>query len=156
MRTTIPTIYTKNISLLHPLSRFRLCQGTRKLGSLVSTDAVLISNLLPQSMDSENRAHSHWLLIDQAQKIGVLQVVISDEDVCNWNSTPSNPHSLIPSTYCYYFHTLLIPSQVLAFSWKPVTLFDIHPKFSIPYIILPLYYLSPPICLEITPSWHII
>ena len=53
--------------------------------------------------------------ISQAQKIGVLQVVVSDEDVCNWNGKPSNPPSLIPSIYSHYFHTLLIPSQELTF-----------------------------------------
>ena len=31
------------------------------------------------------------------------------------NAKPSNPPSLMPSTYCRYFHTILIPSQELTF-----------------------------------------
>ena len=46
----------------------------------------------------------------QAHKIGVLKVAVSDEDACNRNGKPSNLPSLIPSTYCHYFHTLLIKS----------------------------------------------
>ena len=38
---------------------------------------------------------------------------------------------LIPSTYCHYFQTLLIPEQELTFLWKPVAWLDFHPKFSI-------------------------
>ena len=37
------------------------------------------------------------------QKIGVLQVAVSDEGVCNWNGKPSSSTSLTPSTYCNYF-----------------------------------------------------
>ena len=33
---------------------------------------------------------------------------------------PSNPPSFIHSSYGFYFHTLLILSQELTFSWKPV------------------------------------
>ena len=44
-----------------------------------------------------------------------LHIVVSDEDVFNWNGKPSRPPSLIPSTYCFYFHILLIPSQELTF-----------------------------------------
>ena len=71
-------------------------------------------------MDSDNRAHNHGLLIAQAQKINSLQIIVSDADACNWNEKLSNPPSLIPSTYCHLFHTLLIPSQELTFLWKPV------------------------------------
>ena len=37
--------------------------------------------------------------IAQAQKIVVLQVVVSDEDACNWNGKSLNPPSLVPSPY---------------------------------------------------------
>ena len=78
-------IYTKSISLLQPLSQFSLRAGTRKLGSLVETDTVLVSIfLLPENMDCHNRAQNHVLLITQGQKIGLLQVVLSGEDACNW------------------------------------------------------------------------
>ena len=43
----------------------------------------------------------------------LLLVVASDEGVCNWKGKPPNSPSLIPSTICHYFHTLLIPSQKL-------------------------------------------
>ena len=97
---------TPRIFFLPPFSQFRLRQGTRELGSHVKTDTVLISSLLP--------------FFIQARKIVVLQVVVSDEDACSRNGKPSNPPSLILSTYCRYFYTLLIPLQALTFSWKPV------------------------------------
>ena len=67
----------KTFSLPQPFSQFRLHQGTRELVSLVRTEADLISPLLV--VDSDNRAHNPWFPIAQVQKIGVLQVVISDE-----------------------------------------------------------------------------
>ena len=67
--------------------------------------------LLPQRMGSDNRAHNHLFLIAKAQKIGLLQVVVCDEDACYRNDNWSNPSFLIPSSYCHYFHTLLIPSK---------------------------------------------
>ena len=74
---------------------------------------------------------------------------VSDVDACNRNDKLFNPFSLIPSTYCHYFHTLLIPSQELTFPWKPVAQLGFHPKFSIL-----VYYSCPssPICLEAIPS----
>ena len=89
--------------------------------------------------------------ITQAQKIRVLQVVVSDEDACNWNGEPSNPPSLIPSTYCHFFHTLLIPSQELTVPWKSVASLDFQPRF-----IILIYYScsSPLICLEAVSSEH--
>ena len=93
------------------MSQFRLRQRARKLESIVRTDTVLVSLLLAQSMESDSRAHNHWLFIDQAQEISVLQVVVSNEDVCNRNSKTFNPHSLIPPTYCHYFHTLRTLTQ---------------------------------------------
>ena len=43
LHTTIPTIYTKNISLPQPFRQFRLPRGTRELGSLARNNTVLIS-----------------------------------------------------------------------------------------------------------------
>ena len=88
-------------------------------------------SLLPQGTDSDNRPHNYWFLITQAQKIGVLQFVVSDEDACNWNCKWSYPPSVTSSTYFNYFQTLLIPSQELTFPWKPVAELGFHPKFSI-------------------------
>ena len=48
----------KILFLTQPFSQFRLRQGTRELGSLVRTDAVLISFFF-LSMDIDNRAHNH-------------------------------------------------------------------------------------------------
>ena len=76
--------------------------------------------LRPQRMGSDSRAHNHLFLIAKAQKIGLLQVIVCDEDACYRNANWSNPSSLIPSSYCHYFHTLVIPSQELTFPWKPV------------------------------------
>ena len=86
-----------------PLSQFRLRQETTKLGCLVRTDTVLISQILVQSMDSENRAHNYWLLIAQFQKIGVLLVEVPDKDACNLNGKPSNP----PSSHILNLFSLL-------------------------------------------------
>ena len=144
LRTAIPTICTKIFSLLQSFRQFRLSQESRVLGKLMRTDTVLISHFYSK-YGSDNRAYNHWLFIAVAHKIGLLQVInmtkISDEDACNSNGKLSNSPSLIPSTYCHYFHTLLAPSQEHTFSWKPVA--------SLKFSIL-LYYSCPssPICLE--------
>ena len=57
-------------------------------------------SLLAQSMGSDNRAHNHWFFVAQTQTIGVLQA---------WQTILST------STYCHYFHILLIPRQELTF-----------------------------------------
>ena len=51
-------------------------------------------------MEGNKMAHNHWLLIEEAQKSGVFQFAVSNEDSCNGNSKLSNPPSLIPSNYC--------------------------------------------------------
>ena len=109
LRTTISQSTPKRFSLSQPFSQFRLRQRTAELWSLVR-----IFNLF-LFLDSDNNAYTHCLLIAQTHKMIILHSVVSDDDVCNWNSKPSNPPSLTPSTYCYYFHTLLIPSQELTF-----------------------------------------
>ena len=76
---------------------------------------------------------------DKLVKTGVLQVAISDEEARNRNGKLSNPPSLISSTYCHFFHTLLILSQELTFTLKPVTELNFHPTFSIL-----INYLCPP------------
>ena len=70
---------------------------------------------------------------------------ISDKDACNRNGKLSSSPSLITSTYCHYFHTLQIPLQELAFSYKPGASHNFYPGFSIF-----IYYSCPssPIWLE--------
>ena len=76
-RTTIPTIYSKNISLSQPFVRCLV-------GTLVRTDSSSL--------------RFRKLIYCRCGK-------------------PSNLPFFILSTYCHYFHTLLIPSQEL----KPKT-----------------------------------
>ena len=65
-------------------------------------------------MDSDS---SHWFLIAQAQKSGVLQVVVvSDKYAWNQNGKQSNSLSPISSTYSHYIHALLTPSKELLHS----------------------------------------
>ena len=65
------------------------------------------------SPDMDNRAHNHWFYIAHTQKICLLQLVASDEDICNRNGKTSTLPSPVPSTYYYHFHTLLILSKDL-------------------------------------------
>ena len=102
LRTTIPTIYKKKSSLHQPFSQFRLRQSTKELWSLVRNDTILTS---PFFLKITKLVYCRKLVLG----------AVSDEDVCNWNGKPSNPPSLIPSNYCHYFHTLLIPPQELTF-----------------------------------------
>ena len=95
LRTTIPTIYTKNVFPLSYLANSGYVKGPKSCEDWHCFD---ISNL-PQSMDNDSSL---------------------EDDACNRNDKPFNPPSPIPSTYCHYFHTLLIPSQKLTFLWKPV------------------------------------
>ena len=84
-----------------------------------------------------------------------MKMKVSDGDFCNWNRKPPNLPSLIPSTYLHCFHTLLIPSQeftfTLTFNWFDFLDFQTKLRILIYYSCL-----SPPICLEIVPSQHII
>ena len=64
-----------------------------------------------------------------------FEVVVSDEVACNQNHKLSNPPSLSPSTYCHYFHTLLIPSQELTFPWEPAAYLIFILRLAFSYII---------------------
>ena len=59
----------------------------------------------------------------QTQKIGVWQLVVTDEYACNQNRKQSNSPFPIPSTYIHNFHTLLTPWQELTFPYKQMILF---------------------------------
>ena len=61
-----------------------------------------------------------WGLAQFWTVITGLTTTVSNEDTCYWNLKPSNLPSPIPSNYCYYFHTLLIPSQELTYPSKAV------------------------------------
>ena len=50
-----------------------------------------------------------------------MQIVTSEKNICDQNDKPSNPRSHIPSTYGFYFHTLLIiQPQDPIFDCEPV------------------------------------
>ena len=53
------------------------------------------------------------ILYSSDTKTGMLQLVVSDENICNENGKPSTPSSSLASIYNHYFHTLLIPSKNL-------------------------------------------
>ena len=74
LRTTIPTIYTKNIFPKSVISSIQV--ASRDQGARESFEDWQCFNfsLLPQSMDSENRAYNDWFCITQVLKTGVLQV----------------------------------------------------------------------------------
>ena len=109
LRKTIPTIYTKNIfptSKILPIQAASRGQGAREY---YEDWHCFNLSLLPQSMDNHSRAHSQSLTLS----LRLIKLVY-----CRCNK-PSNPPSLIPSTYFHYFHIQLIPPQELTFSWKP-------------------------------------
>ena len=65
--------------------------------------------LLPQGLDMDNRAHKHWFLIVQGQKIGMLQIVVSNKDICNQNGKPSGhlfpyPQPIAITSILYQYH----------------------------------------------------
>ena len=113
--TNAPLIYTSAILHLlifaynHPnnvhqkcfpyLSHLAISTASREQGARESCEDWHCFNisLLPQSMDSDSRAHNHLFLIAQVQKIGVLQLVISDDYACNRYGKSSNLPSLIAS-----------------------------------------------------------
>ena len=69
-------------------------------------------SLVPQSMDRDKSNDYVWFLIAQTQKIGVLQVVATNEDACEQNGKLLTSTSPIPSTYCY-FNALQVQPQDL-------------------------------------------
>ena len=67
-------------------------------------------------------------------------VKISDEEAWNRSGKLSNSPSLIPSSYCYYFHTLIIPSQDPTFPCKPAASLDFMLSLAFSYTIhVPLH-----------------
>ena len=58
--------------------------------------------------ESDNCTNNYLFLIGQAHKTVLMQIVTSEKNICDQNDKPSNPRSHIPSTYGFYFHTLLI------------------------------------------------
>ena len=122
----------KMFSHLSYLANSGSVKGTKEQGRLLRTDNVLISPFFLKVWIVITGLTITDSLFAQAQKIDVLQVVVSNEDdACNRNDKPFNPPSLIPSTYCHYFHTLLIPSEKLTFLWKPVDWLEFHLKLTI-------------------------
>ena len=113
LRTTIPKIYTKNVFSAPAIWPIQAVSGVQWAREFYDIWNYLISPFFLKVWSVIAGAHNYWFLIAQAKKIGVLQVVVSDEDACKRNGKPFNPPSLIPSTSCHYFHTLLIPSQQL-------------------------------------------
>ena len=65
----------------------------------------------------------------------IFEVVVSDEVACNRNHKLSNPRSFLPSTYCHYFPTLIIPSQELTFPWKLAAYLIFILRLAFSYII---------------------
>ena len=84
LHTTIPSVTIK-------IPQKRRDQGAREYCEDWHSSHL---SLLPQNMDSDNRAHNYWFLSLRLRKIGVLQVVVYDEDSWNRNVKPSNPPSL--------------------------------------------------------------
>ena len=89
--------------------QFRLRQQTRELGSLLRTDTVLISLFFVQV----------WAVITGLTITNSLSHRFRKFIHCSCGK-PSNPLSLVLSTYCHYFHILLIPPRELIFPCKPV------------------------------------
>ena len=84
LHTTIPSVTIK-------IPQKRRDQGAREYCEDWHSSNL---SLLPQNMDSDNRAHNYWFLSLRLRKIGVLQVVVFDEDSWNRNVKPFNPPSL--------------------------------------------------------------
>ena len=84
LHTTIPSVTIK-------IPQKRRDQGAREYCEDWHSSNL---SLLPQNMDSDNRAHNYWFLSLRLRKIGVLQVVVFDEDSWNRNVKPSSPPSL--------------------------------------------------------------
>ena len=72
--TTIPTIYTKNVFSMSTTSSIQAASRDQWARESFEEWYCFNLSLLSQSMNSESRAHNHWLFIVQTLKIGVLQV----------------------------------------------------------------------------------
>ena len=102
--TPIPIIYTKIFSLTQPFCYFSLRQRTKELGNLVRSDTILIFYFfLKVSKVIAGLTITDFFLL----RLGILMYC--------WCIKSSNPTHLIPSIYCHYFQTLLIPPQEFTF-----------------------------------------
>ena len=114
LRTTIPTIHTKNIFLPQP---FRVRQRTRELESLVGS---LLGSLVMTETFFICPFYLKVLIVIAGLMItGSSSLSLAKLMYCRCGKLSKSP-SLIPSTYRHYFHTLLTPPQELTFPWKPV------------------------------------
>ena len=105
LHTTIPSVTIK-------IPQKRRDQGAREYCEDWHSSNL---SLLPQNMDSDNRAHNYWFLSLRLRKIGVLQV-----SSLWWRFLKSECQTIQStfsqkSKYCYYFHTVLMSSQNLTF-----------------------------------------
>ena len=101
---THPNNLTKIFSLTQRFCYFSLCQRTRDLGNLVKSDTILISYFfLKVSKVIAGLTITDFFL----QRFRILMYC--------WCIKSYNPTHLIPSIYCHYFQTLLIPPQEFTF-----------------------------------------
>ena len=98
LRTTIPAIYTKNIfptSNSLPIQAASRYQEVREYCE--DWHYLIFPFFLKLWTVIAGLTLNHWFFIAQTQNLYILQVL-----------QPSNPVSLIPSTYFHYFHFQLI------------------------------------------------
>ena len=142
----------KSFFLPWSLSHFRLYQGSREKWAnefCLYWDCLISPGFSDLWTGITAVTDNYWYFIAQAHNIGILQIVTS-EDVCDKNNKLSAPPIPIPSIYYHYFTVLLIPSQDLICSWKPMSNSNnFQQKFATHILLMPHPYIK---YLEILPS----
>ena len=97
-RTTVPTIYTKNV---------------------LATSVISLIQVTSTDQRAREPSEEVWAVITGFTITNSLSLRFRKFIHCRCGK-PTNPLSLVLSTYCHYFHILLIPPRELIFPYKPV------------------------------------
>ena len=97
-RTTVPTIYTKNV---------------------LATSVISLIQVTSTDQRAREPSEEVWAVITGLTITNSLSLRFRKFIHCRCGK-PTNPLSLVLSTYCHYFHILLIPPRELVFPYKPV------------------------------------
>ena len=112
LRTIIPTICTKKFFPTSNIFPIQTASSDQAVTEYCEKWHCFNLFLLPRTMDSDSSGHSQSLILYRSESKKMMYYKCGK---------PSNPLSLIPSTYFHYFHIQLVPPRELTLPWNAKT-----------------------------------